>query len=378
MVQDVDANELQSHLDNGDFLYTGTCTGSGKTLNDCQSAWCASKCSPFNGTWSYSNWGTCSGSCGGGIGTQTRTTLSCSASCGGTCGTPETSQACTNNSACPPVDVCPNIPGDQATVPGGDYINSDGNCVAKTPVCIDPLANNYHAVTPQTYADNNFCTYTDVCPNLEGNQLTVPVGDYINSDGNCVAKTPVCNDSRASNFQVLTSQTYADNELCNYNSQTYCSNNITIQVPNDQDPPEGANPGACPDVCPNLEGNQATVPNGYHLNNDGQCAADTTPTPNPDVCPNIPGIQYSFPFNMHLDAAGQNCVDLDQAGPPPNNGNGGGNNQQVLGASTTQGQVLGASTMAGTGSFAEELYLAIMGLGGIFSFAGIKKALKKA
>ncbi len=48
---------------------------------------------------------------------------------------------------------------------------------------------------------------------------------------------------------------------------------------------------------------------------------------------------------------------------------------------TTGGQVLGASTMAGTGTFTENLYLAIMTLGGTISAFGIKsfkKAFKRA
>jgi hypothetical protein len=45
---------------------------------------------------------------------------------------------------------------------------------------------------------------------------------------------------------------------------------------------------------------------------------------------------------------------------------------------TPQGQVLGASTMAKTGSFEEVLNMVIMSLGGIFTSLGIKKASKKA
>ena len=52
---------------------------------------------------------------------------------------------------------------------------------------------------------------------------------------------------------------------------------------------------------------------------------------------------------------------LTEAGPPHRD------------SETSGGQVLGASTMAGTGSFAETLYQAIMGLGGILSFKGLKK-----
>jgi len=90
-----------------------------------------------------------------------------------------------------------------------------------------------------------------------------------------------------------------------------------------------------------------------------------TPTPDPDVCANIEGVQLNVPGDLHLDASGKNCVAYEFGGPQP-----GGN-----------GQVLGASTMAETGGFAENLYLAIMTLGGLFTSKGLKnfkKAFKKA
>lgn len=40
VVQRVNANEEQSHLDNGDFLYDGECRGHGDALKECQSNWC--------------------------------------------------------------------------------------------------------------------------------------------------------------------------------------------------------------------------------------------------------------------------------------------------------------------------------------------------
>ena len=89
----------------------------------------------------------------------------------------------------------------------------------------------------------------------------------------------------------------------------------------------------------------------------------------------IDGVQLSVPDGMHINATGHECVNFELGGPPQG-GNGGGS---VLGASTgTGGQVLGASTMAGTGSFTENLYMAIMGLGGIITAVGFKKNLRKA
>ena len=69
-----------------------------------------------------------------------------------------------------PTDVCPNLEGDQATVPDG-YELVDGNCVQPPPP--PPPPNEP----------------TDVCPNIDGDQATVPDG-YELVDGNCVEPTP--------------------------------------------------------------------------------------------------------------------------------------------------------------------------------------------
>jgi len=152
-----------------------------------------------------------------------------------------------------------------------------------------------------------------------------------------------------------------------------CRKLITPAVP--ADPKQSTTPHACTvapeDVkvcdpagtCPTACGQEASrVPDG----NGGYISCDATP-----ACvvtsPSCTGDQ-------HLDASGQNCVNWSPSGPAPRNDEGNG---QVLGASTTSGQVLGASTMAGTGSFAEDIYMAIMTLGGTLSAFGIKN-FKKA
>ena len=64
----------------------------------------------------------------------------------------------------PPVDVCPNIPGNQATIPAGMIKDANGNCVTPT----NPV---------------------DVCPNIAGNQATIPAGMIKDANGNCVTPT---------------------------------------------------------------------------------------------------------------------------------------------------------------------------------------------
>ncbi len=109
--------------------------------------------------------------------------------------------------------------------------------------------------------------------------------------------------------------------------------------------------------------------NGKNWNSQGQAIwnnqcnipADPTATPDPtdpgDVCANIDGVQTSVPSDLHLDASQRNCVSFSV--PGADTGTGGG-------------QVLGASTMAGTG--AGEDMLAMMFAIGSFSFGvGIRK-----
>lgn len=64
------------------------------------------------------------------------------------------------------------------------------------------------------------------------------------------------------------------------------------------------------DVCPNLEGNQSQVPDGYTLV-DGHCVQ--IPPPPIDVCPNLEGNQAQVPPGMVL--VNGHCVTPP---PPPN------------------------------------------------------------
>ena len=69
---------------------------------------------------------------------------------------------CVSTSLKPKVDVCPNIPGDQETIPPGMVKDENGNCVTPPP------------------------PPTDVCPNIPGLQETIPPGMVKDENGNCV------------------------------------------------------------------------------------------------------------------------------------------------------------------------------------------------
>ncbi len=110
------------------------------------------------------------------------------------------------------------------------------------------------------------------------------------------------------------------------------------------------------------------------------CGQEPTPTPVPtptpyDACTNIDGIQASVPqdwfqispdstFCRKFEYGGPESAHVDNPGSPA-----------VEGISVHP-QVLGASTMATAGSFAENLYLVIMICGTSISFLGIKNLRK--
>lgn len=131
-------------------------------------------------------------------------------------------------------DMCPNIPGNQPTVPDGMLVDENGDCYTPTP-------------PPQP----------DACPNIPGNQTSVPNGYYQNTAGDCVPQTV---------------------------------------------PPQ--------DVCPNIPGIQESVPEGMETSGNGSCVQ-----PLADLCPNIDGPQTVLPEGMEVDESG-NCFTPITTQPP--------------------------------------------------------------
>jgi hypothetical protein len=128
----------------------------------------------------------------------------------------------------PPPDQCPNIAGNQASVPTGMVKDASGNCVTPPP------------------------PPTDQCPNIEGLQTSVPAGMVRDASGNCATPPP---------------------------------------------PPT--------DECPNIAGLQTSVPAGMVKDSSGNCTTPPPPPPPPtDECPNIEGAQTSVPAGMVKDASG--------------------------------------------------------------------------
>lgn len=161
-------------------------------------------------------------------------------------------------------------------------------------------------------------------------------GSTPNSDDACVTPTPTPTPTQCPEGQ-------------HFNSDHVCVDDTPTPTPTPTD------------VCPNLEGVQTSVPDGYFINNDGFCEPIPTPTPTIDPC--------------NTNSPAPDCVTpTPTPAPPPPSNNGGGPGDgksdgrsdggsscpqctappsgNVLGASTGGGQVLGASTdvLAATGS----------------------------
>jgi hypothetical protein len=113
------------------------------------------------------------------------------------------------NCAAPPVDVCPNLEGNQSEIPDGYHMGEDENgrpgCVKDeeppppTDVCPNiegdqsEVPDGYHIVEDEN--GRATCVQdeqppTDVCPNLEGTQEQVPAGMVVDAQGNCVTPPP--------------------------------------------------------------------------------------------------------------------------------------------------------------------------------------------
>jgi len=110
-------------------------------------------------------------------------------------------------------------------------------------------------------------------------------------------------DSVSSPFSFHIDQTVTNSD----GSTAHLSGDLTVDATITTPPPPP------PDVCPNLDGVQSVVPDGYQVDADGNCVP--IPPPPADVCPNIAGTQETIPDGMVKDANG-NCVT-----PPPPSGN---------------------------------------------------------
>lgn len=258
---------------------------------------------------------------------------------------------------CP--DLCPNIEGDQFTVPEG-MILQDGQCVLPPPLDICPNLDGIQEEVPEGYhLEEGECIENppepvDMCPNLEGTQESVPEG-YEIVNGDCQEIPPivdVCENIDGAQPEIPEGYEVLDEGQCTLIPPPpidVCENLDGLQevVPEGY---ESLSEGQCTeipdepsDACPNIEGTQESIPEGYELDGEGQCVPTTQQT---DLCSNIEGIQESVPEN-HTANDGI-CVenkDESSSGDDDDDDNGGGgsssSSRRRSSGGSDEGEVLG-------------------------------------
>ncbi|MBP6883919.1 MAG: peptidoglycan-binding protein [Candidatus Pacebacteria bacterium] len=178
----------------------------------------------------------------------------------------------------PPVDVCTNIDGNQASLPQGNYFASAGICLPIVPpptdVCVNIEGNQstmpegYHSIG-DGYCAQDEVVIVDVCANLPGNQSSLPDG-YTQNGENCYSQNQ-CSDG-IDNTDDEDGLVDANDPGCHTDGNP---ENIETYVPTDNDETNGGSSEEVTDVCTNIDGFQDQMPQGKHYDDNGDCV-DTT------------------------------------------------------------------------------------------------------
>ena len=211
---------------------------------------------------------------------------------------------------CP--DLCPNVDGDQYTVPEDMFVNQAGQCLP-IPASIKILKETDNAtgdtVDFQFTGDlGAFGVYGDgVDFSLHGD---LTAGEYDITEGTLEGwelDDVSCDGAEDYdlNGMTLTVEVEAgDTAVCTFENDIIpdmCLNIQGVQA----DVPEGYGQdgdNCYLDVCPNMGGLQQSVPEGYEKNQAGECIEIVI-----DVCPNLDGAQETIPAGMHTNNLGY-CV----------------------------------------------------------------------
>ena len=177
----------------------------------------------------------------------------------------------------PPVDVCPNVAGNQATVPEGYHLGEDEN---GRPACIQDETEDIQVTAGVTFTEAT-CT----SPPSFSLVKTNPGLRFYNVEGpDFVDGKPVAGGTYT--FTALPDEGYV------VVGQSVFVHTFAA-APTDCGPPPT-------DVCPNIEGNQATVPAGMVKDGQGNCV-----TPPPPATPTTPPTDEFMDVQVVKDATPQ-------------------------------------------------------------------------
>ena len=199
-------------------------------------------------------------------------------------------------------DLCANILGTQLTVPVG-YTFDGGVCTA---IPVDACSNlpGFQAGIPQGYVfdEGGMCVLPiDYCGNIDGIQQQVPAGMIIRTDGTCGAPLPI-------RIEPVDIDGDGILDAPQLPTGVALSDIPTIFDPASPTIPDFLKPYTkrFTDYCPNLEGFQASVPLGFVTDTVGWCVPAYV-----DYCPNIEGEQPMIPSDQYIDESGA-CVSTDE------------------------------------------------------------------
>ena len=150
------------------------------------------------------------------------------------------------------------------------------------------------STSPETVDDRVLIRFEGGGVNLPDRMVDISNESYFEENGYSVTKVEldVENDDHDGYFE------YATSSLNNFDPEPgdrILSIRVTVKK-------------TCPDVCPNIDGEQYVVPDGYELDG-GQCVIP--PPPPVDLCANIDDVQETIPEGY--EATGDQCTVI----PPP-------------------------------------------------------------
>ena len=165
----------------------------------------------------------------------------------------------------PPIDLCPNIDGAQASIPTGMILNGSGNCVASdtTPPVISAVVSAGITTTLAsiTWVTDELSTSTFEYGTTEsyGSSASISAGLAIGGTAALTNLTP------ATTYYYCIHATDSSN-----NSSSSCGHSFMTATPVNIAPP-------VIDLCPNINGIQSSVPADMTLDLSGNCfIVDTT------------------------------------------------------------------------------------------------------
>ncbi len=182
-----------------DKYYSDVSCGTKEESQDCNTQDCCSLTSV-----TYTNWGSCSASCGGG--SQTRTATYKSSYDGSSCGTKTETQNCNTQSCC-----------SKTTVTYSDWGSCSTACGGGTQSRTATYKSSYNSTSCGTKTETQSCNTQDCC-----SSTTASYGSWGSCSASCGGGTQSRTVTYKSTYNSATCETKTESQSCN--TQSCCTN----------------------------------------------------------------------------------------------------------------------------------------------------------